>query len=428
MITYASIFLSHSSKDKPLVEAVARELGRRGILAWLDKDELYPGLALAKALTEAIKRQSAVAVFLSPESVKAPWVDDELEIAFKVEETSGGGNIVIPICLGDALDLVKSQPRLRTRLLHPEGDRVNRIYIVPQKSADTETMARDIASQLQRSIFARLKVNAYRDVLICVDQRGNGQRRGEPEIPPNLRNDLDVIGLVFRPDRGMRSQEETLFAEQWEEARQAMESGLAEALGAPRWFDPKRLYILGNAQTGFFYLLGRHFNRNTSARLYCTNPGQPTLSNGSQPIGATQLSGGNPHCETAHSDIAPMAPGSKHEIVSLLLAPEKYVAPVQQFRASSDNGSPLVWVKSDWFSDSDQVMAYIADVVALLSRLRAEHSVRTVCLYNALPISVVPLLSANLLHAVDNIVFMEYRRDLQGKQPHAAETYVALEF
>ncbi len=205
-----------------------------------------------------------------------------------------------------------------------------------------------------------------------------------------------------------------------------MKAGLDEGLGAPRWFDPKRLYLLGNAQTGFFYLLGHHFNRNTSARLYCANPGQNTLSNASQPIGATQLSGGNSHCETAHSDIDSMTPGSKHETASLLLAPEKYVAPALQFQASRYDSSPLVWVKSDWFTDSDQAMAYIADVVALLSRLRAEHSVQTICLYNALPVSVMPLLAANLLHAVDNIVFMEHRRDLQGKNPSASETYTQL--
>lgn len=428
MITYASVFLSHSYKDKPLVEAVARELGQRGILVWLDKDELYPGLTLTKALTEAIKRQTAVAVFLSPESVKAPWLDDEVEIAFNVEETSGGRKVVIPVCLGDSLDLVKSQARLRNRLLLPTGDRINRICVVPDKSADKETMAHDIAGQLLRSIFDQLKIKAYRDVLIYVDQRGNGQRRGEPEIPANVKNDLNVVGLVFRPDRGMRSQGETLFGEAWDETCQAMKAGLAEALGTPRWFDSKRLYILGNAQTGFFYILGRHFNRNTSARLYCTNPGQETLSNESQPIGAPQLAGGNPHCETSHHDIAPMVPGSTHEVVSLLLAPEKYIAPVQQFRAAEHDCSPLKWVKSCWFSDSAQAIAYIADVVALLSRLRAEHSVRTVRLFNALPVSVVPLLAANLLNEVDNIVFMEYRRDLQEKNPPASDTYVPLRY
>jgi hypothetical protein len=325
--------------------------------------------------------------------------------------------------------MVKASERLRSRLLHPDGDRINRLYIAPERFTDTNTKARDIASQLARTIFERLKVRKFRDVLIYLDQRGNGQRRGEPQdIPPNLRNDLELVGLVFRPDRGTRSQDETLHGEGWVEARDAMENGLAEALGVPRWVDTKRVYLLGNAQSSYFYFLGHHFNRNTSARLYCSNLDQRVFSNQAQPRGAIQLSEGNPHCETAHPAIAPIAAYSKHESISLLLSLEKYVAPIQQYLMASNDSSPLIWVQSVWFTDSDQAMAYIADVVALLTRLRAEHSVRTVRLFNALPIHVVPLLAANLLHEVDNLVFMEYRRDLQGKQHRPEQTYVFLEF
>ena len=39
-LQFASTFLSHSSTDKPLVEAVAKQLSRRGILVWLDREEL----------------------------------------------------------------------------------------------------------------------------------------------------------------------------------------------------------------------------------------------------------------------------------------------------------------------------------------------------------------------------------------------------
>jgi hypothetical protein len=34
-----STFLSYASVDGDLVEAVAQRLGRRGVLAWLDKNE-----------------------------------------------------------------------------------------------------------------------------------------------------------------------------------------------------------------------------------------------------------------------------------------------------------------------------------------------------------------------------------------------------
>ena len=60
---YASTFLLHSSTDKSLVEAVARELVRRGIITWLDKHELIAGASLNKAIKTAIQRQATVTVF-----------------------------------------------------------------------------------------------------------------------------------------------------------------------------------------------------------------------------------------------------------------------------------------------------------------------------------------------------------------------------
>jgi hypothetical protein len=423
MIVYPSIFLSHNSADKPIVEAVARELGRRGVLPWLE--DLDPGMTLTKALSEAIRNQTAVAVFLSPNSIGSPWVDSELEFAFQVEEREHRNDVVIPVCLGDELDLIKSQPRLQ-RLLHPDGERINRIWIAPD-AKETNAMAGSVAAKLAESIFRTVKVKDYSDVMIYVDQRGNGQRLGIPgDIPPNLGNDLDVVGLVFRPDLGTRTQNETLHSQEWDDVCEAMEDGLSRALCGPRWPNQKRIYVLGNGQTALFHLLGLHFNRNTSARLYCSNANQAVLSNKSQPPGASQLEGGDAYCDHACENAPSLLAGSKQETVSLLLGTQKYVAPVQQYLAAVSDSSPLVWIQSEWFKDSSDTMKYIANVVALLSRLRSEYSVRTVRLFNTLPIHTVPLIAANLLNEMDNIIFMEYRRDLQGKNPDPSETYVEL--
>lgn len=73
------IFLSHSSVDKPLVEEIAFELITEGIDVWLDKWEIENGDLLNQKINEGIKDSSFVILFLSPDSLKSPWVQRELE-------------------------------------------------------------------------------------------------------------------------------------------------------------------------------------------------------------------------------------------------------------------------------------------------------------------------------------------------------------
>src|SRR5689334_14390929 len=124
-MNYASTFLSHSSADKPLVELVARELGRRGVVAWLDKDELDDkfGANLSQKLIEAVKLQASVTLFVSENSLAAPWVHDELDAALQQADKD-----ILPVFIGEPLVLVQAHDRLKRRWLHPGGRRVNILY------------------------------------------------------------------------------------------------------------------------------------------------------------------------------------------------------------------------------------------------------------------------------------------------------------
>lgn len=424
-MTYASTFLSHSSVDKPLVEVVARELGRRGIAAWLDRNELQAGTDLGKALADALRRQATVTVFLSPAALDSPWVDDELAVALKQEEAPGNSGRVIPVYLGDPLALVEPRPLLRSHWLHPDGDRVNRLGIEPRRDVDLLLMARDIANQVARAIYGMLEIADNPEIIIYVDQRGGGQRRGDPPHLPKPMRALSAPALVFRPDLGFRRPDETLYGDDWQDVRLTMEEALSEALGGARWHTPKKIRILGNAQLGFAFFLGRYFNRNTNADLFCTNLDGRTFSNQGQPR-HVPLQGGNPRCETDHPDIPPLPEHAELEAVSLLLSMPPYVAPVRRYLAAHPDAPPLVWVENGIFESSQHVMNYIADVVALLTRLNNENGLSMVHLYCGLPFHVVPLLAANLLNVVQNIIFMEYRRDLQETNPLAGEIYIPL--
>jgi hypothetical protein len=425
-VIYASTFLSYSSVNGNIVQLVARELGRRGILPWLDKNELGPGIDMVEQLDRAIKNQTTVTLFLSEAAMASKWVEDELKEALTLEKESRAGERIIPVFMGDVKRLVSTHPLLKNRWMHPDGDgRVTRKGIIVDADQEPQTTAKKIAEKLARSIYQVLEIKKKDELIIYLDQRGSGRRHGEPpDLPGNICS-LNSPVLVFRTDPGERSPGETLYNGTWQETRDIMTEALAEALGTLRGPSPRKIRLLGNSQLAFPFLIGWHCNRNTNVGLYCYNMDGSIFSNENQER-FTPLRGGNPRCEARHKNISPIPAGIELEAISLLLAPENYVPPVLSFIKEMPVEAPLKWVKSGHFKNSGEAMQYIADVVALLEKLCSEHRIRKVYLYCGLPFHMVPLLAANLLHVIETIVFMEYRRDLQGGNEPINRMYAPL--
>lgn len=410
---YASTFLSHNFVAKALVEAVACELGRRGVIAWLDKNDFVAGASMGKVLEEAIKRQTTFTVFLSEQAINSLWVRDELVIALEKEEELGK-EIIVPVFLGDHYKLVKSHPLLRSRWLHPDGKRVTRLGI-------ESTDAASIADELARRVYTTLEISHQREVIVCLDQRGTaGNRYGEPlSIPDNL-SDTNAPALVFRPDLGSRSDGETLHGEEWQVVCSTMQSALSTSLGDLAGADPRHIHIVGNAQLGFFFFLGRHlFNRTTSVRLFCHNARYGTIFNNEAQERRTPLTAGEARCESSTGKIIPITPMERLDTVALILVRlERYMLEVLDYMEAANMKFRPVWIKHENFDTNEQVMGYVADVIALLSRISMENKVRTVYLFCGLPDNVLPLLAANLVHVMDNVVFMEYRKALQAGEKY----------
>ncbi|MGB3517669.1 MAG: TIR domain-containing protein, partial [Elainellaceae cyanobacterium] len=57
---FVSTFLSHSSVDSELTAEVAKQLGRRGVLAWLDANELLEMGPLDEMLKRAVQQQATL--------------------------------------------------------------------------------------------------------------------------------------------------------------------------------------------------------------------------------------------------------------------------------------------------------------------------------------------------------------------------------
>lgn len=98
---HPKVFVSHASEDKDrFVRTFAAQLRAKGIEAWVDEWEIYPGDSLVQKIYEAgIGAAQAVLIVLSHNSVNKPWVKDELDISIKrkIEE----GMRIIPIVLDD---------------------------------------------------------------------------------------------------------------------------------------------------------------------------------------------------------------------------------------------------------------------------------------------------------------------------------------
>lgn len=72
-----TIFLCHSSKDKPLVKQVALDLSEHNFRPWLDEFEINVGDSIVDKINSAAEKADAIVVFLSSSSVDAPWVKKE---------------------------------------------------------------------------------------------------------------------------------------------------------------------------------------------------------------------------------------------------------------------------------------------------------------------------------------------------------------
>lgn len=95
---YMKVFLSHSSKDKPIVRLFAHDLKNAGCIPWLDEVELKIGDSLIKKISDAITDATYVIAFLSEYSVESSWVQHELETAM-TESIYENRIIILPVLL-----------------------------------------------------------------------------------------------------------------------------------------------------------------------------------------------------------------------------------------------------------------------------------------------------------------------------------------
>lgn len=94
---YHGIFISHTGRDKPFVRRLRDDLLEHGVpRVWVDEAEIDIGDSLIGKIEEGIKVSRYIAVVISKQSVNAPWVKRELDVAMN-REIERGEVVVLPL-------------------------------------------------------------------------------------------------------------------------------------------------------------------------------------------------------------------------------------------------------------------------------------------------------------------------------------------
>lgn len=399
---FARIFLSHSSSDKELVHLVAAELAQRGVLSWLDIQELHAGATMSQVLARAIESQSLLALFLSPKAMSSAWVDEELATALRVEDearAAGHARPVLPIFLGDPHHLVAKHPRLRARWLHADGDRVDRLGIVPDAALPRSQQAAHIATKIADRVYDFLKLARADELGVILDQRGKGQHRAEPPpLPENLAN-CDCPALVFRPEISARSDSAVLAGAAWDGFAAALGDSVERALGS-RTAAPRKIRIAGASQLALPFLLGKQLNRTHGAYLFCyARDGVPLKLD----LGAfdTPLAGGDAGCARLAPDLegeqltatAATRDLRPPRLTLLIFHSERYMRQARAWLRAEDPDAAIAWIPHpERIEHSEQVVALARDIKAFVDHVDGDH----VELATSLPFHAMPLLGALL--------------------------------
>lgn len=91
-----TIFLSHTSIDKPFVEKLAGDLERLGVRVWYDKYEIKVGESILWKIDQGIRESEYLGLVISKEAWESEWVKTEIAAAWQ-KQVQQKGHFVLPI-------------------------------------------------------------------------------------------------------------------------------------------------------------------------------------------------------------------------------------------------------------------------------------------------------------------------------------------
>jgi len=95
------VFLSHSSKDKSIVRAIAERLRADGLRVWLDAWEIRPGDSIPAKIEEGLERSRVLVLCMSAHAFGSDWARLEAG-TFRFRDPLNSERRFIPLRLDEA--------------------------------------------------------------------------------------------------------------------------------------------------------------------------------------------------------------------------------------------------------------------------------------------------------------------------------------
>ncbi len=95
------VFLSHSSKDKPVVRELAARLQRDGVRVWLDEEQIKPGDSIPAKIEEGLEKSRVLVLCMSAHAFGSNWAQLESQ-TFRFRDPLNKERRFIPLRLDDA--------------------------------------------------------------------------------------------------------------------------------------------------------------------------------------------------------------------------------------------------------------------------------------------------------------------------------------
>jgi len=177
------VFLSHSSKDKPVVRRLAERLRADGLRVWLDDWEIRPGDHIPRRIDEGLDQSAALVLCMSAASLGSDWAFLESQ-AFRFTDPVNYDLLFIPLRLDDT----ERRASLRkfpyidwrdggsdgaySRLLSACRNQQERITANPKdaKQASVDLDARHLEKLLVHDVSARIERAGLKCIGVPMDQ------------------------------------------------------------------------------------------------------------------------------------------------------------------------------------------------------------------------------------------------------------------
>lgn len=418
--SYLSAFLSYTWDDGRFVHAIADELGRTGLLPWIDVSRMRGGDRIHDTVSKAIRAQRVFVLFLSPRTRGKRWLEAEI-----VEALRSVPERIVPVCLdGRAEELYPQHDALREWLSLREAPAVI-------TGSTSSSSPKEIARKIALVAYERSDLATVNDVVLYFDQRGDGLRSGQPlDMPPDLLASAYPT-LVFRSDRGPRNEVEVLDEAPWLEYQNGVIQSLKLALPNRRG---RTFHVCGNAQLSLPWVFGR-----LVAGKDAVIKGYPIreLYQGAEPVDNSGWPVQQEIIRDTPTDYAANTLGNAHPLLpsstisgsraALLVGPQRYIPDANGYVAGALNQVPLFWLRTGDVLTGEDAKRVTTLVAQTLQQLK-NRGVNEVHLLNCLPFHACPLVAKYACKVVSTLVYHEYRRDREDTGADPRDMYTPLSF